>query len=300
MAYILLAMAAIFWGGNYVVGHILVMYVDPYSLSLIRWAGTTILMFSVYWNMVRQQFSLYRENLLTNVLLAFFGQVCFPLTLYIGLQYTSPLNAAIYISSTPCLVLAINYFFFREHITARNIFGVLASTAGVLYLAFASASGNDKIEAFGKGDILTIISALSWAFYCAFLRIKNKQIKHTSFVAFSSLVGTLIIIPIVLLHAGFSDGVATHLHFPGWGVISGLLYLIVFPSWLSYVFWNKGVSLIGTTRSEIFTHLIPLSGGIIGIVFLHNQLRYYHIITLVLIVFGIACCSGGKSGVVKK
>ncbi|WP_431732164.1 hypothetical protein [Actinotignum timonense] len=53
--------------------------------------------------------------------------------------------------------------------------------------------------------------------------------------------------------------------------------------------------MIGTTRSEIYTHLIPVSGGLMGILFLGNTLRTYHIITLILIVFGIICCSGNKS-----
>ena len=39
MAYLFLTLAAIFRGGNYVVGHVLVQHIDPYTLSLIRWGG---------------------------------------------------------------------------------------------------------------------------------------------------------------------------------------------------------------------------------------------------------------------
>ncbi|WP_312269711.1 hypothetical protein [Pseudescherichia sp.] len=53
-----------------------------------------------------------------------------------------------------------------------------------------------------------------------------------------------------------------------------------------YVFWSRGVSLIDITCSEIYTHLIPVSGGLMGIVFLGNKLDTYHIVTLVLIVQG--------------
>ncbi|ELZ9929669.1 DMT family transporter [Cronobacter malonaticus] len=289
MAYLLLALAAIFWGGNYVVGHILVQYVDPYGLSLIRWGATSALMLALYWRRCFVDFSALRKNLGINTLLSFLGQVSFPLSLYIGLQYTTSLNAAIYISSTPCLVLLINHFIFHERISARNIIGVIASTGGVLYLAFSSSGGN--IKTFSLGVVLTIISALSWAFYCAFLRLKDKTVKNTSFVAFSSLIGTIILLPMFLLHAVFAPDYRGVIYTFSPTVIAGILYLIIFPSWLSYVFWNKGVSLIGTTRSEIYTHLIPVSGGIMGIVFLGNELRSYHIITMILIVFGIICCS---------
>ncbi len=98
MAYLLLALAAIFWGGNYVVGHILVQYVDPYGLSLIRWGATTALMLALYWRRFSVDFAALRKNLGINTLLSFLGQVSFPLSLYIGLQYTTSLNAAPFIS----------------------------------------------------------------------------------------------------------------------------------------------------------------------------------------------------------
>ncbi|MEM6161271.1 DMT family transporter [Erwinia sp. P6884] len=294
MAYLLLALAALFWGGNYVIGHILVQYIDPYGLSLIRWGGTTLLMVALYWQAFCRDIPLLWHNLGINLAFAFLGQVSFPLSLYIGLQYTSSLNAAIYISSTPCLVLFINYCIFHERISARNIIGVIASTAGVIYLAFSSAGGAGGMHAFGWGDVLTIISALSWAFYCALLRLKNKQVSNTSFVAFSSLLGTIILIPIFLFHAALATDFHGVIYRLSPLVIAGILYLIIFPSWLSYVFWSKGVSLIGTTRSEIYTHLIPLSGGLMGIVFLGNSFEGYHIITLLLIIFGIVCCSTKK------
>jgi len=291
MAYLLLTLAAIFWGGNYVVGHILVQSVDPYALSLIRWGGTTLLMLVIYWKSFSLDFPSLFKNVRLNALLSLLGQVSFPLSLYIGLQYTTSLNASIYISSTPCLVLLINYFIFKDRISSRNVAGVIASTAGVLYLAFSNASDSPGIQAFGWGDILTIISALSWAFYCALLRLKDKAAKNTSFVAFSSLVGAVILVPVFLLHVVFAKSFHGVFYNVTPLVIAGIIFLIVFPSWLSYVFWNKGVSLIGTTRSEIYTHLIPVSGGLMGIFFLGNTLETYHIVTLVLIVFGIVCCS---------
>lgn len=291
MAYLLLTLAALFWGGNYVVGHILVQSVDPYALSLIRWGGTTLLMMTIYWKSFSWDFPSLFKNIQFNALLSLLGQVSFPLSLYIGLQYTTSLNAAIYISSTPCLVLLINYFIFKDRISLRNVIGVVASTAGVIYLAFSNASGGPGVQSFGWGDILTIVSTLSWAFYCALLRLKDKNVKNTSFVTFSSLVGTIILVPLFLLHVAFAESFQGAFYNVTPLVIAGIIFLIVFPSWLSYVFWNKGVSLIGTTRSEIYTHLIPVSGGLMGILFLGNTLETYHIVTLVLIVFGIVCCS---------
>ena len=37
MPYLLLTLAALFWGGNYVVGHVLVQGVDPILMTEARW-----------------------------------------------------------------------------------------------------------------------------------------------------------------------------------------------------------------------------------------------------------------------
>lgn len=293
MPYILLTLAAVFWGGNYVAGSILVQYINPYALSVFRWGFTTILMFSLYWKIIVKEWHLLMSNVKLNVLYALLGQILFPLTLYIGLQYTSSLNASIYISSTPCLVLLINALFFHERISWQNIVGVIVSTTGVVYLAFSNAT-DERLSAFGIGDILTILSALSWACYCALLRLKDRRVTNTAFVGFTSLCGTIILIPVYLIYCYHAGNVTMFKNSPSLYPLLGAVYLVIFPSWLSYVFWNKGVQLIGTTRSEIFTHIIPLSGGLLSIILLDQQFHYYHLITLLLIVTGIALCSGHK------
>ncbi|MDK9363278.1 DMT family transporter [Lelliottia wanjuensis] len=299
MPYILLTLAAIFWGGNYVAGSILVHYINPYALSIFRWGLTTVLMFTLYWRTIAKEWCLLMSNIKINAIYALLGQITFPLTLYIGLQYTSSLNASIYISSTPCLVLLINALFFHEKISWRNIIGVIVSTAGVIYLAFSNAHSGG-LASFGIGDLLTIISAVSWACYCALLRLKDKRVTNTAFVGFTSLIGTIILVPVYFIYCYSAGSLTMFNDTPSLYPVLGAIYLVIFPSWLAYVFWNKGVQLLGTTRSEIFTHIIPISGGLLSIVLLNQEFHFYHFLTLLLIIFGIVLCSGKTSNKAQK
>ncbi len=141
-----------------------------------------------------------------------------------------------------------------------------------------------------QGDFWTMGSALSWAVYCAFLRIKPREVKGNAFVAVSALLGAIVLIPVLALEL-IRNGM------PGWnsyantGVVTGLAYLVIFPSWLSYLLWNKGISAIGATRGEIYSHLIPLSGGLFSVMFLHVALHSYHLVSALVIMCGIALCS---------
>jgi hypothetical protein len=62
---------------------------------------------------------------------------------------------------------------------------------------------------------------------------------------------------------------------------------VIFPSWLAYLFWNKGIAAIGATRGEIYTHIIPLSGGVLSILFLHTQPHAWHLLSALLIMVGL-------------
>ena len=48
MPYLLLTLAALFWGGNYVVGHILVQGADPIVMTEAGWAVTAVLLVGLY------------------------------------------------------------------------------------------------------------------------------------------------------------------------------------------------------------------------------------------------------------
>lgn len=136
MPYLLLTLAALFWGGNYVVGHVLVQGVDPILMTEARWALTALLLGLLYRRQIAASRHLLRENAPAVLVLTLCGQVSFPLTLYIGLQTTSALNAAIYMSATPSMVLLINRLIFRDPVSARNWLGVIFSTLGVMILLF--------------------------------------------------------------------------------------------------------------------------------------------------------------------
>lgn len=295
MPYLLLTLAACFWGGNYVVGHLLVNLVDPVLLSAARWIFTAILLMVLYHRQVGAQWSAMRRSFHIVTFLALFGQVLFPLTLYIGLQYTSSLNAAIYLSTTPALVLLINKTIFKETISPQNIGGVIISSLGVIWLVMQGDLWHlDTLKHLNRGDLWTMGSAASWAVYCAFLRVKPREIGGNAFVAVSATIGAVALIPILIFSMA-KNGAPALVEFSRSDVVIGLLYLVIFPSWLSYLLWNKGIQAIGATRGEVFSHIIPLSGGLFSVMFLSVPLHSFHLVSALLIVFGIALCSSKRA-----
>ncbi len=291
MAYLLLTLAAIFWGGNYTVGALMVTNVNPVLLAEGRWLLTSVVLLSINYKSLVKNFPEIRKTPYSVTVLAICGQVLFPLTLYIGLQYTTPLNAAIYLSATPGLVLVINHFVFRDYINIYNITGVVISTIGVYWLVtHGHLSHVSYLNGLNIGDFWVMLSAISWAIYSAFLRIKPKHIAGNAFVTFSALVGALVLLPVSAAVFAYTPTAAIKFVVDTKTII-GLVYLVIFPSWLAYLFWGKGIAAIGATRGEIFTHLVPLSAGLFSILFLNLKLHQYHVISLLMIGAGVYLCS---------
>ncbi|MGL6312637.1 DMT family transporter [Vibrio sp. WXL103] len=290
MHYLALAMAAVFWGGNYVVGKVMAQALDPVGITLIRWLGAACLIFLIYRTSVIKDWRAFKAHLPFNLIYSILGQIFFPLSLYFALQYTTSLNAAIYISTTPSMVLAINYFVFKDKVHANEILGVIVSTAGVIYLSVMNAKAESFT--FNIGDGLAFFSAFSWSLYSSLLRFKQKDISNTSFVAYTSGIAALILVPIFGLYtSSTSFNINQAMDSLNYFSVAGLCYLIIFPSWLSYVFWNYGAGKVGTSKSDIFTHLIPISGGCFGVFFLGERLESYHFIAIILIASGVALCA---------
>jgi drug/metabolite transporter (DMT)-like permease len=55
----------------------------------------------------------------------------------------------------------------------------------------------------------------------------------------------------------------------------------------SFIFWIKGISIIGSNRSGIFLHLMPIFSTILAIIIFKEKFMTYHLIGAILIITGI-------------
>jgi drug/metabolite transporter (DMT)-like permease len=69
--------------------------------------------------------------------------------------------------------------------------------------------------------------------------------------------------------------------------IAVMIYVVTLPSIVAYLFFNRGVELIGANRAGPFLHLIPVFGSAIAIVFLGERPRWFHGLGYLLIISGI-------------
>src|SRR3546814_7070253 len=74
---------------------------------------------------------------------------------------------------------------------------------------------------------------------------------------------------------------------PASGSALAIAYVAIFPSFLAYLFFNRGVELIGSAATGQYMNVMPLIGAGLAMLFLGEALYLFHVAGLALIVAGI-------------
>jgi drug/metabolite transporter (DMT)-like permease len=78
--------------------------------------------------------------------------------------------------------------------------------------------------------------------------------------------------------------------------VAAMLYVGIFPSFVGYVFWNRGVAEVGSNVAGIFMHLMPVFGALLAWMFLGEHIQLFHIVGIALILTGITLTTRGHRG----
>src|SRR5258706_3977686 len=127
-SYLLLFLPPVFWSSNFIVGKALVGKVPAWTLNAGRFAVPTLILLPL---LVYHQASSPRKTLLPLLLMSLTGVFAFNAVLYIGLRYTSAINATLVNATTPITTTLIARLLIREEITRRRVVGIALSFAGI-------------------------------------------------------------------------------------------------------------------------------------------------------------------------
>ena len=239
------------------------------------------------------KFFLKENYILKNIKLVFILGITsitiFNSIVYYSLNFTQVISGVLMISTIPVMIIFFCWIFKIEKTNSYQILGVIFSLFGVSVIVTQADLEKLFNLNFNKGDLWMVVAMFSWAMYSALLKKKKFDLSHISFLQTIITAGIIFLLPAYLIE--MSLGYKLNIHLP---FVLTLSYVVIFPGLASFFFWIKGISIIGSNRSGIFLHLMPIFSTIMAILIFKEKFMIFHLIGALLIITGIILSSKGK------
>ncbi|WP_445490841.1 DMT family transporter [Niallia sp. 03133] len=278
-AWILLVLCNLFWAGNMIFGKFSAAEFPPVWTAFLRWVIALVFLIPMAQFIEKPSWLQYwKKNWVIILLMSATGVVVYNYLIYTSLQYTSSTNGALINSLTPALIMIFSLIFLREKITGFLFIGLIISFIGVLIVLTKGNLLQVFHAQYNKGDAIMVSAIIFWTIYSLFGK-KAKSIPSVTLVAMTAMVGSVIMLPFLVLQPLHVEKVTSM------GIV-GIVYLGIFPSVGSFIFWNKGIKMLGASTAGISMNLIPIFTAIITLI-LGEGLESSQIIGGMLVIVGM-------------
>jgi drug/metabolite transporter (DMT)-like permease len=280
-AYLLMTLTALFWAGNFIIGRAATGVIAPLTLAWARWTGAALLILPFVWRHLVADWPEIRRHLAFIALLGCLGAGLFNTLQYVALNRMTAVTGAVINSAGPVIIAVACWLILGERLRRLQVLGIMLSLGGVLYVV--GRGDFSRLPPLGRsvGEIIMLVGLTLWSVYTALLRFRP-AIHWLSFAACTYAVASLVNAPLMLWET--ATGAAPHLSV---NVILAVAYVAIFPSLISYHFFNLAVESIGGARASAFFHITPIMTGLLAFAFLGEAFQLYHVIGFALILAGV-------------
>jgi drug/metabolite transporter (DMT)-like permease len=196
----------------------------------------------------------------------------------LGLERSSALASAILISTHPIFSVLFMRLARRERPTGQEAVGVAVAFLGVaVFLRFWSAFGAAR-----PGDLYSLGAAAAFGAYGVVNQSLHQRYPSRELMAYGLAVGGVLIALVGIPAMVRQDWTAVGA--PAWTI---LVYAIVGPVYLAYTLWNWAIRRRGIPRTVVYGFLVPVLGGGLAVVALHEPLHPEQVVGALLVVAGL-------------
>jgi drug/metabolite transporter (DMT)-like permease len=286
-AYIFLILAALFWSGNFIVGKAASIFeIPPFTLNFYRWTFAWLILapFTLKEIILKRDYIIKNAKLI--LILGITSITIFNSIVYYSLNFTQVISGVLMISTIPVMIIFFSWIFKIENTNIYQILGVFLSLIGVAVIV-TKADLDILINLnFNKGDLWMVIAMFSWAMYSALLRKKNFELSQLSLLEVIISAGLILLLPAYLIEISLGKSLDVNLPF-----LLTLTYVVLFPGLASFICWIKGIAIIGSNRSGIFLHLMPVFSTVFAMLIFKEKFMNFHLFGAVFIISGIFLAS---------
>lgn len=267
------------WGLTFISTKVLIGHgLSPQEIFLLRFLMAYV---GVWFISPRKLFADNWKDELWLLLGGITGGSFYFLTENMALEITLATNVAFIVCTAPLLTTILSLLIYKKEKATRSLIG--GSLLALVGVALVVYNGRFVLKISPLGDFLTLLAALSWAFYSLIMKKMANRYRTTFITRKIFFYGVLTILPAFLFRPWQSE--FSLLLEPS--VLFNLLFLGVLASLVCFVVWNMVLKQLGTVRASNYIYLNPLFTLVGSAVFLGEQLTIVALMGAVLILGGV-------------
>ena len=280
--YLYIPLVPFLWSTNFVLGKALVGFVSIYVMVAIRVTVASVASMLLLRIFEKRSPRPDRKQQVLLLIMGICGISGCNFLLYAALCYTTSLNCALINGLYPVLSAALSVILIKEPFSARQLVGLFFSLMGVFLIVTRGNLGTVAALQFNLGEILAFLSAAGWAIYSVVGKMVMPSLSPLCVTAYASAWGLALIYPALLLQLLWRIPES-----PSLQELSTMVYLGLVPSVAAVLLWNRGIQEIGPERSSYFYNLLPVFTALLGIIFLGEEVSWYHLFGGIFVACGV-------------
>ena len=288
----LLLISQVLFGSNQIMGRFIEGIVPPIGLSFWRWIVATFVVLPFTVRHIRQFGPVILQEWRIYLGLAFCLIVLGNTTIYIALNYTTAINAAIVSSVQPAITFALSWVFYRDFVTKGQISGAFIAVLGVLYIISRGDISVLINLTLHPGDIWMIISVTGFSMYAVLLRKLPSNVPAILTLNVIQCLGIFLLIPFYVWETFYSQPMDLNKI-----TVISVLWAGIMVAVAAVGLWNYANLKLGANKASGTVHLRLIMITIMAIIFLEERLELFHFIAFGIIMVGVFAITQTKATV---
>jgi len=259
----LLILMAIIWAVNFSVIKYAVQFIPPLAFTGLRVALAAAVLLGVAFALRRPWPP--RRDMIFLIMLGVVGNGVYQLLFIEGLSRTKVGNAVLIIAAAPAFIAVVSRIMGIERVRRRTLAGVALSICGVALVVYGSARADHRTATL-IGTLLVFCGVLCWTTFTVLIQPLAVRVDPIQLSALTMLGGTL-----ALLFATPRALAEMRWETVGPAAWAALFYASVVSMVIAYLFWYRGLRVLGPTRTAIYGNLQPVVAIAVAWIFLHES-----------------------------
>ena len=288
--HIALFAANLIYAANYTIAKgVMPDYIEPFGFILIRVSSAVLLFWLFHKIFVPNAEKVEKRDFLKLAICGLFGIAINQLLFFKGLNITTPINAAIIMTSNPILVLLFAAFMIKETITGKKLAGIVVGITGAVLLIVYGKDISFGSTTF-SGDLLILINSTSYGIYLVLVKPLMVKYSPLTVIKWVFSFGFLYVLPFGFIEFTQIDWKEMPLN-----IWVSVLFVVIASTFIAYSLNIYALKHVSPVIVSYYIYLQPLLATAFALFLGKDELSLIKIVSALFIFTGVYLVSQSKS-----